>query len=89
MKQLLIILITISALGSSCTNNNKYEIQADEKYEQSKESLAKVETKSPERFIRVSSNSKKNLLGQTVINGVIINSAKIVAFKDVALKLSL
>jgi hypothetical protein len=58
-----------------------------DKYEKSKTSVGDIEKKNPEQFLKVSGNSKKNLLRQTVIKGNIFNNAKIISFKDVQIRL--
>ncbi len=88
MNRLLLLLITSAIINSSCNLGDRYDISSEDKYEKSKESLAKTESKYPERFLKVSGSNKKNFFGQTVVNGVIVNTAKIVIFKDVALKFS-
>ena len=87
MKHLPIILLAGLLLLGSCGSKNKYDIKADDKYEKGKLSIEEIEKKNPERFLSVSGNDKKNLLGQTVIKGNIFNHAKMVPFKDVEIKL--
>jgi hypothetical protein len=87
MKKLLILFLAPLFLFSSCSNEKKYNIQSNDKYEKGKASLEEIEKKSPEKFLAVSGNSKKNLLMQTVVKGKVYNNAKIVSFKDVAIKL--
>jgi len=50
--------------------------------------MAELEQKSPAGFLTVSGTKKKNLLGQTVVNGTIFNKARVVTYKDIELKLS-
>jgi len=88
MKRLPVFFFTASILIFSCTNSNKYEVKAKDKYENTKEELAVTEQKNPERFIKVTGSDKRNLLGQTVVKGTLFNSAKVVSYKDVDLKLS-
>lgn len=86
MNRLILLLTTIAIINFSCTGSDRYDISSEDKYENSKESLAKTESKYPERFLKVSGSNKKNFFGQTVVNGLIVNTAKIVVFKDVGLK---
>lgn len=88
MKRLPILFLSASILVFSCTSNDKYEVKAKDKYESTKEELSVTEQKNPERFIKVTGSDKRNLLGQTVVKGTLFNSAKIVSYKDVDLKLS-
>ena len=88
MKFIGALLIIACCITAACNNENKYEIVPTDKYEKSKASLAELEKKSPSAFLSVSGTDKKNLLGQTVINGTIFNTARIVSYKDIELKLS-
>lgn len=87
MKKLLIVLFASAFVFASCDNEKNYHISSSDKYEKGKSSLEDIEKKNPEKFLTVSGNSKKNLLMQTVVKGKIFNNAKIVSFKDVAIKL--
>ena len=84
----IIIFFTCSLLFIACDNNEKYEIKSADQYEKGKESLEIIEQKAPAKFISVNGSSKKNLLGQTVVRGSVTNHAKIVTFKDVAVRLT-
>ncbi len=86
MKRLPILIISASAAFLSCTNGNKYDIKAADKYENTKVQLAETEQKNPTQFLKASGYDKKNLIRQTVIKGSLLNNAKIVAYKDVELK---
>ena len=78
----------IIALGmSSCSDAADKKADKNE-YEKGKESVLKIEEKNPEKFLSVSNSFKKNLLSQSVINGKIINTAKVANYKDVVIKLS-
>ena len=46
-----------------------------------------VEQKNPARFLSAEIDTKKNLLGQTVVRGTLTSSAKIVSYKDVDITL--
>lgn len=70
----------------SCSG--KADKKAADDYEKGKISMEEVEQKNPKRFLSVSGKNKKNILGQTVIKGVVKSSAKIVSYKDVEIKLS-
>ena len=83
-----VAILVFSAFITGCNNSQQYEISAGEKYEKTQESLKQAEQKNPVRFLVVSGNNKKNLLGQTVVKGTIYNNAKIVSYKDVDIKLS-
>lgn len=81
------MLISASTLFS-CSSNDLKEPSEKESYELTKENLLKKEQKNPAGFLLVSGHDKKNLLGQTVVKGVLTNKATIAVYKDVDLKLS-
>lgn len=87
MKKIIIALAVV-LFFLSCNDKNKYNVSTDKAYEKNKGSLEEVEKKNPESFLHASGGEKKNLIGQTVIKGEIFNSAKIVTYKDVNIKLS-
>ncbi|MEO6894869.1 MAG: hypothetical protein ABI136_07495 [Ginsengibacter sp.] len=70
----------------ACNSDNIVKESAS--YDETKISLLKKEEKNPAAFITVKGNSKKNIVGQTVVKGTLINKASIATFKDVNLKLS-
>jgi len=78
--------VIFSILLMSCTNSPKYDIN-ENKYEKSKEDISVIERKAPQKFLDVQISSKKNLLKQTVVKVNLFNKAKIVAYKDIHLKL--
>lgn len=86
-KNIIYISALILILTSSCNNKDNYEISLDSQYEKSKSTLAETEKKHPEKFIKTQTQSKKNLLGQTVIKGIIYNNAKVMTFKDIDIRL--
>ncbi len=49
--------------------------------------MEEVEQKNPQRFLTAKIDTKKNLLGQTVVRGTINSTAKIVSYKDVGITL--
>jgi hypothetical protein len=71
----------------SCASAEEKSEARKDKYEDSKLSLEEIEKKTPTDFLTVDGTDKKNLLGQTVVRGKIHNKAKMVAFKDVDIKL--
>jgi len=68
----------------ACANNNK---EHDANYEKTKETLAEKERKNPLHFLKIKSNDKKNLLGQTVVRGNITNTATVCSYKNVRIKM--
>ncbi|MEO5942978.1 MAG: hypothetical protein ABIP30_01370 [Ferruginibacter sp.] len=88
MKPLFFLLAGIIFITASCNSSHEYEIKATDKYEKAKESLGETEQKNPAKFLTVSGNNKRNLLGQTVIKGSVTNKATVATYKDVDIKLS-
>lgn len=88
MRKNVIIYTILVLVFTSCSNNKADEKKLSDNYEKGKLTVAEIEQKNPERFITVTGNDKKNLLGQTVIKGNILNNAKMVSFKDIDIKLS-
>ena len=87
MKNIISVLCSVALFLSACNNPEQKEKASKDKYENSKLSLEEVEKKSPVRFLSVTGNDKKNLLGQTVVKGKVSNLAKMVTYKDVDIKL--
>ena len=87
MKHGIIVCISLVLLVS-CSDKNKYDVQSDKNYENSKVNLEATEKKNPPAFVKVTGGRKKNLIGQTVVKGKLYNNAKVVTYKDVTLKLS-
>lgn len=84
MKALLINLMLIFLLASCSSSNVDKE---DEAYKNHKESVEEKERNSPLKFLSVSGVDKKNLIGQTVVHCVIRNTATMVSYKDVRIKM--
>ena len=87
MKKTGAILIIAMLSFAACSNKPDEKKTADS-YEKGKLTIAEIEEKNPERFLAVSASNKRNLFGQTVVKGNIINHAKMVGFKDIDIKLS-
>jgi hypothetical protein len=56
-------------------------------YSENKESLAQRESDNPAQFLHVSSDDKKNLFGATVVKGKVVNTASVVAFKNIRIRM--
>ena len=80
------IAILIVSCLLSCGGNASSEKDI-ENYEATKDKLAKREQKFPIEFLSINSTNKRNLIGQTVVNGVIKNAATVTAYKKVRVKL--
>lgn len=89
MNKYFIILIFLSTVLFSCNSDSGNKIKSEkEEYQLTKENLLKKEQKNPSDFLIVSGHDKRNMLGQTVVKGIITNKASIATFKDVEIKLS-
>jgi hypothetical protein len=73
---------------SSCKDKAQEKTFDTKSYEQVKESLADKEKNNPARFLVVSNKDRKNLIGQTVVKGTILNKATVCTYQDVELHLS-
>ncbi|MDQ2719806.1 MAG: hypothetical protein M3Z26_08635 [Bacteroidota bacterium] len=89
MKKLFLYVLISSAILISCNSDSTKNAQSEkESYELTKNNLLKKEQKLPQNFLVVSGHDKRNILGQTVVKGVIRNKATVAVFKDVDLRLS-
>jgi hypothetical protein len=68
--------------------NSESAVKENESYNETKTSLKKKEEKNPAAFIIVKGNSKKNIVGQTVVKGTLVNKASVATFKDVDIQLT-
>lgn len=80
----ILIICSLAGCGSTSTG----EAAEKESYEAAQARLEEQEKKHPEKFIRATARDKRNLIGQTVIRGELINNAKVCVYKDVELELS-
>ena len=87
MKKNIIGFVCLFVSLSACNSDQKNEKANRDKYETGKLTVEEVEKKSPQLFISVTGNDKKNLLGQTVIKAKLFNNAKMVTYKDIDVKL--
>ena len=77
---------------SMITSCNLAEKNKEEKkkqsYEASKKTIEEIERESPLKFVSVVGKDKKNIIGQTVVKGTIINKATTVAYKNFSIRVS-
>ncbi len=88
MKRMIALVSVSAIIISACNSSDKKTDTVNDKYEQTKETLEETEKKNPARFLTVTGHDKKNLLGQTVVKGMLNNTAKVASYKDVQIKLS-
>jgi len=73
----------------SCSGDTDINSRLEkETYKITKQQLLKKEQKDPAAFLSISGHNKKNIVGQTVVKGTLINKASVAVFKDVDIKLS-
>lgn len=87
MKAIIFSLLISICLFSCTESDSGNAAKEKESYEATKESLAEKETKNPQNFLTVAGHDRHNLLGQTVVKGIITNKATVAAYKDVDVKL--
>ena len=72
----------------SCQDKGDRKKEYDKNsYETTKEDLLSKEKKKPESFITVSGHNRRNLIGQTVVKGMVTNRATVAIYKDVDVKM--
>ncbi len=86
MKKHLCFLLLFSMILIACNSGSVNKEK--ESYDATKNSLLKKEEKNPAAFIAVKGNSKKNIVGQTVVRGTLVNKATVSTFKDINIELT-
>lgn len=88
MKQLLFCMLIIVSVVA-CKSKDKDKSFDKVTYEQTKETLEDKERNNPLKFLQVSGHDHKNLFtfGKTVIKGEVSNSATVISYKDVRVKM--
>ena len=86
MRITLAFLTFFSMLLAACNSDTAVKEKAS--YNATKTALLHKEENDPPAFITVSGTSKKNIVGQTVVKGTLVNKASVATFKDVDIKLS-
>ena len=87
MKQILACCILLMAIHA-CTTPSGKESGKKAEYENAKETLAEREMKNPVDFLVVTARDKRNLIGQTVVKGMLSNKAKVTTYYDILLERS-
>jgi hypothetical protein len=72
----------------ACNDKGKKQDAKSDTYETSKMTISEIESKNPKKFLKVEGRDKHNLIGQTVVKGKISNTATVVGYKDVTIKIS-
>ncbi len=77
-----------SVILFSCNSNDaKKTLTEKENYELTKKNLRDKEIKNPQIFLSVTGGNKHNLVGQTVVKGIVVNKATVAVYKDVDVQL--
>ena len=88
-KYIAFLILAASVVLFSCSSDTTTKEKTEkESYQLTKDELLKKEQKKPQDFITVTGYNKKNILGQTVVKGTLVNKASVATFKDVDIKLS-
>lgn len=88
MKKLLALIISASVFLFSCSQSESKKAEKDKNsYETIKENLHDKEVKSPQFFLAVTGHDKRNIIGQTVVKGIVTNKATVAKYKDIEVKL--
>jgi len=72
----------------ACNDKEKKHDSTSDTYETSKMTISEIEAKNPKKFLKVEGRDKHNLIGQTVVKGKISNTATVIVYKDVTIKIS-
>jgi len=72
----------------ACNEKGKKQDAKSDTYETSKMTISEIESKNPKNFLKVEGRDKHNLIGQTIVKGKISNTATVVSYKDVTIKIS-
>ena len=81
-----IVIALLALLALSCTSANEERPSA--KYEEKKKSLEEMERENPLKFLKITGDHHGNIIKQVVIDADIHNSATLVAFKDIEVKMT-
>src|SRR5665213_3209938 len=78
------LLFSVILIACNSDSGNKEK----ESYDVTKKVLLKKEEIDPSAFLTVTGTSKKNIVGQTVVRGTLVNKASVATFKDVNIELT-
>ncbi len=80
----LIVIILLAIFATSCGGSKANDETPSVKYEEKKTSMEGIERKNPLQFLKMNNgNDRSNLVNKVVIVGDVINSATLVAYKDI------
>lgn len=84
----LMVFFFLSMFTSCNLGEKNKEAKKKQTYEASKKTIEEIERESPLKFLSVVGKDKKNIIGQTVVNGTIINKATAIAYKNFSIRVS-
>lgn len=84
MKNWLFFLISTLVLLAGCNNSNNSPNRKT--YEQKVQDVELQEKRNPTQFLQIRGTYKKNLLGETVLEGDIISTATKAKYKDIKIR---
>jgi len=87
MKQILSVIILSTLLFSCKEIDKKFNLKSGKTYEESKQNLADKEKENPKQFLKLTGDDHRNFWGKTVYKGLIKNTATVISYKDVRVKL--
>ncbi|GAA0876563.1 hypothetical protein GCM10009118_29730 [Wandonia haliotis] len=87
-KVYFVVSLVLVSTFMSCGSESSSSMYSNEEvsYQETKVTLEDQEKTSPLRFLTDDGTYRKNLLGEWVLEGSILNSAKIATYKDVVLE---
>ena len=85
MKNTIVIALLVMFV-LSCSSANEERPSA--KYEEKKKSMEEMERENPLKFLKITGDHHGNIINQVVIDADIHNSATLVAFKDIEVKMT-
>ena len=88
MKLIKTLLFMFVLFLFACNGKEKKQDAKSDTYETSKMTISEIEAKNPKKFLKVEGRDKHNLIGQTVVKGKISNTATVIVYKDVTIKIS-
>ena len=81
-------LFLLSTIVFSCKDiDKKLNLNSSKSYQENKKSLAEKEKETPKEFLQLTGDDHRNLWGKTVYKGIIKNTATVVSYKDIRIKL--
>jgi len=87
MKYILSIILLTSLFFSCKEIDKKLNFNSSKTYQENKKSLSEKEKESPKEFLQLTGDDHRNFWGKTVYKGIIKNTATIVSYRDIRVKL--